>query len=62
MANYSLAKIPLQTQWIDIDYMHARWINTLDSQRFSLEKVRYVVDQLHKAGQDFIVMVRSQPR
>ncbi|KAL1409397.1 hypothetical protein Q8F55_003380 [Vanrija albida] len=57
VANYSLAKIPLQTQWIDIDYMHSRWINTLDTERYGLDKVRYVVDKLHEAGQDFILMV-----
>ena len=47
----------MQTQWMDIDYMFARWIMTLDPPRFALEKVQYVIDQLHANQQDFIVMV-----
>lgn len=51
--------------------MHDRWINTLDDDRFALEKVRYVVDGLTSRDQNFIVMVcyplvppnaRSTPR
>lgn len=57
VANYTAAKIPIQTQWMDIDYMFERWINTLDPDRFALEKVRYVVEQLQASGRDMIVMV-----
>ena len=39
--------------------MYARWIQTLDPDRFALDKVQYVVDQLHQNGQDFVVMVCS---
>ena len=37
--------------------MYERWIQTLDPDRFALDKVRYVVDKLHQSGRDFIVMV-----
>lgn len=57
ISNYSAAGIPMQTQWMDIDYMYNRWIMTLDPPRFALDKVRYVVDKLHKNDQNFIVMV-----
>jgi len=42
---------------MDIDYMYNRWIQTLDPDRFALEKVSYVVQKLHSLNQDFIVMV-----
>jgi alpha-glucosidase len=37
--------------------MYARWISTLDPDRFALDKVQYVVNTLKKSGRDFIVMV-----
>ncbi|GMK58551.1 hypothetical protein CspeluHIS016_0505830 [Cutaneotrichosporon spelunceum] len=57
VANYTAAGIPLEVQWMDIDYMKDRWIQTLDPDRFALEKVRYVIDQLHASNQHMIVMV-----
>ncbi|RPA99054.1 hypothetical protein L873DRAFT_971332 [Choiromyces venosus 120613-1] len=57
VANYSIAEIPLETMWTDIDYMYNRWIFTLDPERFPLEKVREIVDYLHKHDQHYIVMV-----
>lgn len=57
IANYSAAGIPLQTQWMDIDYMYERWIMTLDPPRFALDKVQYVIDHLHNNSMQFIVMV-----
>lgn len=41
----------------DIDYMYERWIQTLDPDRFALDKVRYVVSRLQESGRDFVVMV-----
>lgn len=57
IGNYSLAKIPLETMWTDIDYMYNRWIFTLDPERFPLEKVRWIVDSLHQNNQKYILMV-----
>ncbi|KAI9752924.1 MAG: hypothetical protein M4579_005410 [Chaenotheca gracillima] len=57
VANYSLADIPLETMWTDIDYMDARKIFSLDSQRFPLEKMRELIDYLHEHDQHYIVMV-----
>ena len=37
--------------------MYERWIQTLDPDRFALDKVRYVVSKLQESGRDFIVMV-----
>lgn len=42
---------------MDIDYMFNRWIQTLDPERFALEKTRYVIDQLHATDRHMIVMV-----
>lgn len=55
--NYSLAKIPLETMWTDIDYMDRRRVFSLDPERFPLPKMRQLVDHLHKKDQHYIVMV-----
>lgn len=55
--NYSLAKIPLETMWTDIDYMDGRKIFTLDPLRFPLQKMREFVDYLHHHNQHYVVMV-----
>ncbi|KAG0641407.1 glycosyl hydrolases family 31-domain-containing protein [Tuber brumale] len=57
IANYSIAEIPLETMWTDIDYMYNRWIFTLDPERFPLNRVREIVDYLHEHDQHYIVMV-----
>lgn len=56
-ANYSLAKIPLETMWTDIDYMSHRRIFTLDPENFPKDRMREVVEWLHKRGQRYIVIV-----
>ncbi|EPS25467.1 putative alpha-glucosidase [Penicillium oxalicum 114-2] len=55
--NYSAARIPLETMWTDIDYMDRRRVFTLDPERYPLEKMRELVDYLHKHDQHYIVMV-----
>ncbi|GJN69968.1 alpha-glucosidase [Purpureocillium lilacinum] len=55
--NYSLAKIPLETMWTDIDYMDRRRVFSLDPDRFPLKKMRELVSHLHKNDQHYIVMV-----
>lgn len=55
--NYSLAGIPLETLWTDIDYMDERKVFTLDPERFPLEKMQEMVSYLHNHDQHYIVMV-----
>jgi len=59
VANYTAAKIPLETMWTDIDYMELRRLFTLDPERYPLELVRQLVDYLHEHQQHYIVMVNS---
>jgi alpha-glucosidase len=55
--NYSQARIPLETQWIDINYMRDREVFTLDPERYPLPKMRELVDYLHEHDQYLTVMV-----
>lgn len=57
IANYTIAKIPLETMWTDIDYMNSRWIFTTDPERYPLSRVRQIVDLLHSRNQHYILMV-----
>lgn len=57
VANYSNANIPLETMWTDIDYMHLRWVFTLDEARYPLKLMRELVSTLHERQQHYIVMV-----
>ncbi|XWW93518.1 hypothetical protein V2A60_001451 [Cordyceps javanica] len=57
VANYSAAKIPLETMWTDIDYMEGRAVFSLDPKNFPLDKVRSFVKGLHDNGQKYVVMV-----
>jgi len=57
VANYSIANIPLETMWTDIDYMDFRKVFTLDPLRFPLSLVQQLVDYLHTHEQHYIVMV-----
>lgn len=55
--NYTASNIPLETMWTDIDYMYERYIMTTDPDRFTLARVRDIVDYLHEHDQHYIVMV-----
>ncbi|RFU76067.1 glycosyl hydrolase family 31 [Trichoderma arundinaceum] len=55
--NYSLANIPLETMWTDIDYMDRRRVFTLDPARFPLSTMRDLVSHLHDHDQHYVVMV-----
>ncbi|KAK5136148.1 hypothetical protein LTR08_003985 [Meristemomyces frigidus] len=57
VANYSLAGIPLETMWTDIDYMYLRRVFTLDPDRFPLHLMQELVTYLHDHDQHYIVMV-----
>lgn len=54
--NYSLAKIPLETMWTDIDYMDLRKVFTLDSDRFPLDMMQQLIDHLHSHDQHYVLM------
>ena len=57
VANYSAADIPLQTQWMDIDYMDKYLDFTLDPDSFSLNDMTAFIDGLHENGQNFVPII-----
>ncbi|KAK0950431.1 hypothetical protein LTS01_025591 [Friedmanniomyces endolithicus] len=57
VANYSIANIPLETMWTDIDYMYLRRVFTLDADRFPLHLMQELVTYLHDHQQHYVVMV-----
>jgi alpha-glucosidase (family GH31 glycosyl hydrolase) len=57
VANYSAAEIPLQTQWLDIDYMDKYLDFTLDPASFSQGAMTAFVTGLHDRGQNFVPIV-----
>ncbi|KAH8168005.1 hypothetical protein CIB48_g236 [Xylaria polymorpha] len=57
VANYSAANIPLEVLWADIDYMDHRQIFTTDPEKYPLDKMRELVDELHQRGQKYVMML-----
>ncbi|KDQ20770.1 glycoside hydrolase family 31 protein [Botryobasidium botryosum FD-172 SS1] len=57
IGKYEAAGIPLETMWTDIDYMDQRKVFTNDASYFPTDKVREIVDRLHKKNQHYILMV-----
>ena len=57
VANYSAAGIPLDTQWMDIDYMQNYKDFTLDSVNFPQAEVASFVNTLHADGQHFVPII-----
>jgi alpha-D-xyloside xylohydrolase len=57
VANYSAAKIPLDTQWMDIDYMQNYRDFTVDSSNFIASDVKNFVAGLHANGQHFVPII-----
>lgn len=53
ISNYSASDIPLETMWIDIDYMQGRRIMTVDPDYFPMDRVREIVSYLHEHDQKF---------
>jgi alpha-glucosidase (family GH31 glycosyl hydrolase) len=54
VSNYSLAGIPLETQWFDIDYMNDYRDFTVNETTFSLNEVQAFVKELHNNGQKLV--------
>jgi alpha-D-xyloside xylohydrolase len=57
VANYRSAGIPLDTQWMDIDYMEAYRDFTTDSINFPLVETQKFVTQLHTDGMKFVPII-----
>ena len=57
VANYSNANIPLETQWVDIDYMDAYLDFTLDPTNFQEKDMTALVNSLHANDQYFVPIV-----
>jgi alpha-glucosidase (family GH31 glycosyl hydrolase) len=57
VANYSAAGIPLDTQWVDIDYMDVYKDFTTDPLAFPQSEVASFVNQLHSNGQHFVPII-----
>ncbi|KAM0550702.1 hypothetical protein ACHAPJ_008767 [Fusarium lateritium] len=56
-SNYSKANIPLEVLWGDIDYMDLRKDFTTDPERFHMDKMRELVDTLHRRTQHWVMML-----
>lgn len=57
VSNYSLAGIPLETQWVDIDYMNAYKDFTTDPNQFPISELQSFINDLHLNGQFFVPIV-----
>jgi alpha-D-xyloside xylohydrolase len=55
--NYAKSGIPLDTAWIDIDYMTLYRDFTSDPNSFPIAEVAGFIDKLHKQGQRFVEII-----
>ncbi len=57
VANYSKAGIPLETEWVDIDYMDAYLDFTTDPINYPEARFQTFVNELHTNNQHFVPIV-----
>jgi alpha-glucosidase (family GH31 glycosyl hydrolase) len=57
VSKYIAAEIPLDTQWMDIDYMQNYRDFTTDSVNFPTAEVGKFVDNLHANGMHFVPII-----
>eukprot|EP00276_Gloeochaete_wittrockiana_P018185 CAMPEP_0184341240 /NCGR_PEP_ID=MMETSP1089-20130417/9855_1 /TAXON_ID=38269 ORGANISM="Gloeochaete wittrockiana, Strain SAG46.84" /NCGR_SAMPLE_ID=MMETSP1089 /ASSEMBLY_ACC=CAM_ASM_000445 /LENGTH=975 /DNA_ID=CAMNT_0026669427 /DNA_START=135 /DNA_END=3059 /DNA_ORIENTATION=+ len=57
VANYTAAKIPLDTIWNDIDYMDEYEDFTFDPVNYPVSQVQQFVQQLHSNNQQYVVII-----
>lgn len=57
VSNYSAAEIPLETQWVDIDYMDHYKDFTVDPDNFPATEMQEFIADLNSKGQHFVPIV-----
>ncbi|KAH7098299.1 glycoside hydrolase family 31 protein [Auriculariales sp. MPI-PUGE-AT-0066] len=55
--NYTLAGIPLETMWTDLDYFEDRMVFTNEEAYFPKSRIREIIDYLHVHNQRYILPV-----
>ena len=56
---YRAVDVPLETQWVDINYMDAYWDFTLDPVNFPQVEGEDLIAKLHEDGQHFVPIIDS---
>eukprot|EP01135_Chromosphaera_perkinsii_P003793 Nk52_evm39s255 gene=Nk52_evmTU39s255 len=57
VTNFKKHQIPLETMWVDIDYMDGFKDFSYDEKTFAKEKMAAFINELHANGQKFIVIL-----